>query len=99
MKVDSNQREQQGHKVGEIVSSFGEQGQRMGAHSGYNQQAYIGGGYEQRYAEDFRGALVGTMRVNMHLLSLRMAREGFKADSSRWSFVVGVRSSEVRQMR
>ena len=79
MKVHGNQREQEGHEVGEIVSGFGEQGERVGAHASYDQQAYIGCGYEQRYAKNSRGTLVCAMRVDMHLFSLRTGEAGFKA--------------------
>ena len=86
MKVHRNQRQQQGHKVAEIVSGLGEQGKGMGAKSGYDQQADVAGGNDERYTEYLGSALVRSMGMDVHVFSLRRARAGFKIAMSKRLF-------------
>ena len=77
LQIHRDQRQQQSQKVGEIVSGFREQGQRVGTDASHHQQHDVGQGNAKR---DFKHPLGTTraMNVNVHTLSVRAARTGFK---------------------
>src|SRR5262249_19525567 len=81
VQKDGNQREQQGHEVRQVVSSFREQGERMGANARNHQQYDVGRGDKQRDAQYLGGALLAAMNVHVHGSSLRMTTSSFKTDS------------------
>lgn len=64
---------------------FGEQRQRMGANTGHDQERDVG---ERNAERDFEHSLgtAATVRVEVHSLSVRTGRAGFKQE---WVFVVG----------
>ena len=70
----------------DVAAADGEQGQRMGADTGHDQQHDVGCGYSER---DFQNSCStsGAMGVHVHFFSLRGAWEGFK--SARWAAGVG----------
>jgi hypothetical protein len=77
LEIDCDQRQQERQEVGEIVSGLGEQGQRMSADAGHDQQRNVGQSDRERDLQNPRGA-ARAMRVHMHFLSLRGRRAGIK---------------------
>jgi hypothetical protein len=81
LQIDGNQGQQQSEKIGKIVSGFGEQRQRMGTNAGHHQQHDVGESHAQRNLQYSLGT-APAMNVDVHFLSVRAGKAGFKAVGS-----------------
>ena len=78
LQIHGNQRQQQSQKVGEIMTGLREQGQRVGAYAGHDQQHDVGQGDAKRDLQHPLGTACA-MNVDVHSLSVRAAKGGFKS--------------------
>ena len=68
------------------MSGLGQQRQRMGTNAGHHQQHDVGESHAQRNLQYSLGT-APAMNVDVHILSVRTGKAGFKGDGSKRSAV------------